>query len=302
MSMKYSVVLPHEAYRGKTYSEWICDWINWFFSVDPDRVNNGPVVFLKQFPPLTESGSDEVDSTTNEVLLSSYKNKPNIMVGDESLEVFDDQAIICPVIMAYWAAAYGPTDTEAFLRQRVRSDIDNGDDPPRQSQVTINGKNIELDASVNMGDYRFETPVFQLMVPDAEYGKSYKDFVEYPVEAGSFPAVGCGYFLLLKDLVPGQYTIHSHARGRSTENGDYYAELLYQISVRDRAEKHIPPKSGIIPAPLTRYAKKKLKDQLDNKGLTEKEFVELDGILNRSREMIKDTVRKERNMLAKFKQ
>ena len=33
-------------YRGKSYSEWISDWLNWFLSANPDKRNSGPVVFL----------------------------------------------------------------------------------------------------------------------------------------------------------------------------------------------------------------------------------------------------------------
>jgi hypothetical protein len=49
----YTVISPDKLFKGKRYVEWVQDWSNWFYQSNPDRNNNGDVVFL-QSPPFTE--------------------------------------------------------------------------------------------------------------------------------------------------------------------------------------------------------------------------------------------------------
>jgi hypothetical protein len=44
--LDYEVLDPNQLHFGKSYSEWVCDWFNWFISVDADSRNSGPVVFI----------------------------------------------------------------------------------------------------------------------------------------------------------------------------------------------------------------------------------------------------------------
>ena len=44
---KYEVIDPRFLYLGKSYSEWVSDWFNWFISADADKRTSGPVVFLR---------------------------------------------------------------------------------------------------------------------------------------------------------------------------------------------------------------------------------------------------------------
>jgi len=97
----YEVIKPNELYLGKTYGGWVCDWINWLFSIDPDKHNDGHVVFLRSLPFSSQPGY-------------AMGLDPMIMVGNDKLEIFDDQAVLFPVIMAYWAAT-DPADTEVTL-------------------------------------------------------------------------------------------------------------------------------------------------------------------------------------------
>jgi hypothetical protein len=43
---------------GKSYSDWVCDWFNWFISMDADSRNSGPVVFLRSYGMPDISGID----------------------------------------------------------------------------------------------------------------------------------------------------------------------------------------------------------------------------------------------------
>jgi hypothetical protein len=277
---KCELIDPSSSYKGKSYSEWVADWVNWFFGKAPDRNNGGPVVFLKQFPSLTVTRlTAEQDS---EDTPSIEKNDPNVMIGENRLEIFSDQAVLFPAIMAYWAAS-DPTDTEEILRRRVRSDLDNGDNPPKTSQISINGDPIYKAADEKkMSEHRVETSLFPLVISESEYGETYKDYVEYPLAPGSYSAVASGYYFMLKDFEAGkQYIIHSRARGRTTERGEYYAELLYQIVVRDSKERTISPKSGIIPYNITKRLYNKFESQ--QKYLTVTERKKILDVIRRSR-------------------
>jgi hypothetical protein len=301
---EYAVVMSTESYKGKTYSEWIADWVNWFFRADPEEENfSGPVVFLKQYPRIPDSSHNSREE--NSPILEIIKNDPNVMVGGDKIEIFSDQGILFPVIMAYWIANE-PIETEEYMRQKVRSDIDNGDNPPRLDQVTINGREIKIrdpndpDSFINeklpeeirkeMRKYRIETSLFSTMVASTEYGLSYKDIVEYPTVPGTANAVVCGYYFLITDLEEGRYVIHSHARGRSTEKGEYFAELLYDINVVDRKQKTLSPQSGKIPERITQRLIYKLQDQLDRNLITPEDFEMFKDIIEQSRKKQQDTI------------
>ena len=86
------------------------------------------------------------------------------MVGKDRLEIFDDQAIFFPCIMAYWSAT-DPGETEVSLRERVKLDIDGGDNPPTNNQVTIDRQPIDAE----MSDHLIQSPQFTLFAPDSEY-------------------------------------------------------------------------------------------------------------------------------------
>ena len=48
-----TVVPIDEIYKGKTYSQWIPEWCNWFYMTNPDQYNNevyNDVKFLRSFP------------------------------------------------------------------------------------------------------------------------------------------------------------------------------------------------------------------------------------------------------------
>ncbi len=114
--------------------------------------------------------------------------------------------------------------------------IDYGDDPPLAEQLTIDGLPI-IDPLVK-GDFtkfRIMTSIFPAIVPDADYGRSVKDFLDESLPPGQYAAIVEGYFVLLKDFPPGQtYLIHSRASAPRERGGPYVSELLYEISVEDR--------------------------------------------------------------------
>jgi hypothetical protein len=248
----YTVVDPGRLYRGKGYGDWISDWFNWFLSADADKRYLGPVVFLRSLGlpnritnanipdiPGQVTGPDTLPSSLNPDPNYSkiYVNDPNIRIGGDRLQIFADQAVLVPIIIAYELALV-PSRDWGTMQDFTGLTIDYGDNPPDVSQLTINDNNIVLPAGLNMEDFRFITPIFTAVVPDTEYGRSVKDFLEIRVVPGSYPAIVEGYFVMLKFTEPGTYWIHSWASAPREVSGPYFSELLYEIEVREKREPH----------------------------------------------------------------
>jgi hypothetical protein len=254
----YTVVDPRDLYQGKSYGEWTCDWFNWFLSADADNRNSGQVVFLRSRGlPNKLVGSNLADSTSSEAssydiasngqqsysasYSRAYVNDPNIRIGGDRLIIYDDQAVLVPIIIAYWLKYEANTDWGS-MQEFTGLTIDYGDNPPDVVQLTINNepaltksdlirdedpKNSE---KLSMRDFRITTPIFTAVVPDVQYGRSIKDFLESPVAPGSYPAIVEGYFVMLK-FGEGTYWVHSWASAPREVRGPYFSELLYQIEV-----------------------------------------------------------------------
>jgi hypothetical protein len=159
-------------------------------------------------------------------------NDPNIRIGGDRLQLFADQAVLVPIIIAYELALV-PTRDWGTMQDFTGLTIDYGDNPPDVSQLTINNNDIELPQGLNMEAFRIITPIFTAVVPDTEYGRSVKDFLEIRVVPGSYPAIVEGYFVMLK-FEPGTYWVHSWASAPREVSGPYFSELLYEIEVRER--------------------------------------------------------------------
>ena len=237
----YSVIDPDSIYKGRTYGSWICDWFNWFLCADADRRNSGPVVYLKSlgYPISTSEDSFNEGRASNVVSESTgistptddpyyprrYDNNPNIRIGRERLQINEGQAVLVPVIIAYYIASERFADL-GLMRDYTVPTIDNGDNPPGSNQLTITGEPIK----VPLDDFRILSPVFPAIIPDVEYGRSVKDILEMPEQPGNYPAIVEGYFVMLKFKV-GNYFVHSWASGPRDRRGAYFSQLLYQIEV-----------------------------------------------------------------------
>lgn len=352
---KYEVVDPDSLYHGKSYSDWAADWMNWFLSKDADIRNSGPVAFLRSKGlPNEKTGanisdvpgklgetmgldnssySEPTDVTGLFTQNKPYVNDPNVKVGGDRLQIYEDQAVFVPIIVAFWLKRTTYADWGG-MQDSVGLIIDYGDNPPDRRQLTINGESIILpvignqttydrvikkrntdlkdladaatikakeifseklnlskqreagllqgkdigvrmdeieqkknslieqikearkdvnqkiheiqgpykeeedgdeDESVElMSRFRINTPVVQAVVPEAQYGRSAKDFIEEaPVAPGVYAAMVDGYFVMLR-FKKGTYWIHSWASGPREARGPYFSELLYQIEVRPR--------------------------------------------------------------------
>lgn len=149
----YQIINPTSLYCGKSYSDWTTDWVNWFLSADADRRNSGPVVFVrskglpdkKTGPNISESshlsGYSIADDDSG--TLRSYTNDPNIRIGGDKLHIFEDQAVFVPIIVAFTLKA-NPIADWGSMQDTIGSTIDCGDNPPDNSQLSINGRPLSL--------------------------------------------------------------------------------------------------------------------------------------------------------------
>jgi len=163
-----------------------------------------------------------------------YDNLPNVRVGGDRLQIRKDQAVFIPIITAY-EVAVKPYYDWGLMQEITGLMIDNGDDPPKPEQLKIDTKAINI---ADLKRFRIMTSVFTAIVPEADYGRSIKDFLEVSVSPGQYAAIVEGYFVLIKNFTPGHtYVIHSRASSGRERGGAYVAEILYQITVENRTKK-----------------------------------------------------------------
>jgi hypothetical protein len=243
---KYTIVSPRNLYLGKSYSDYVTDWFNWFLSAYADERNSGPVVFLRShgLPNSNKAASVVSDQVTVSDTSPGndhpkYENYPNIRTAGHRLQIFENQAVFVPIITAYTlGGSIAPSRDWGSLQDSTGLLIDNGDNPPDPIQLTINSEEIDLQG-LGMEDFRITTPIFMAVVPEAPYGTSVKDFLEEgSIAAGVYPTLVDGYFVMLKFAANGSYWVHSLASAGREAQGPYYSELMYQIEVRERAVPH----------------------------------------------------------------
>lgn len=241
---KYTVITPDRLYKGKSYAGLAADWFNWFLSADSDIHNLGSVVFLrsKGMPrsKVGHGGSEVADNpnypAADDGHYFQYVNEPNVKVGPESLQIYTDQAIFVPIIVAY-AEASKPYDDWGTMQEYTGLTIENGDHPPNFDQITIDGEPLKIEnRNIDLSDYRIASSVFPAVIADTAYGRSVKDFLEMPLAPGTYPTIVDGYFVLIRFNEPGSYMVHSFASAGREIRGAYFSQLLYQIVVEVRPE------------------------------------------------------------------
>jgi hypothetical protein len=174
-----------------------------------------------------------------------YQNEPNVRVGRDKLQICINQALFVPLIVSY-AEASKPYIDFGMMQDYTGLTIDYGDNPPEVNQLTIDGSPITLPRGREMHDFRIASPVFTAVVPEADYGRSIKDFLEMDLPSGHYPTIVDGYFVLIQFTQPGTYIVSSYASApRETRGGSYFSELLYQVQVNECEPKESKGHPGI---------------------------------------------------------
>ncbi len=208
----WRVIPPICNYLGLSYGDWASRWLNWLVGVDPDKNNNGPVVFLRGIDFEMRGGS--------------YRQF--VRIGNEKLRISLDQAIFWPIICLFVDEKMVPTfDTQQKRLTDIFSAAVLTDHPPLPSQATIEGDPIVS----NLEGFFTVSPDFQLHVPEASYGPTLGSLFQIPiVYEGDWRAAICGYFILMKPLQDGgpyKFASNGNAEDR------YHTETLVEIEVID---------------------------------------------------------------------
>ena len=278
--MSYQIVDPTEVYCGKTYSTLVEDWFNWFLSIDADERNFGPVVFLRAsgLPPSTSGVTSynlgNVPSVSgtyadDPFYDTQYPNIPNVRVGGDKLRIRKDQAVFIPIIVSIRVATK-PYFDWGYMQDWTGLTIDYGDNPPDPTNVRINGAGLKK-SKEEMKKFRIMTPIFTAIVPEADYGRSVKDFLEESLAPGAYPSIVEGYFVLV-EFPPGSYVINSRASAPRERKGPYFAELLYQIHVDNTTMKESTGVLPLRPARNEAIIGSILKEKKEKGELSENEF------------------------------
>jgi hypothetical protein len=158
-----------------------------------------------------------------------------VRIGSDRLQIYEDQAVLVPIIIAFEIATK-PFDDWGAMQDFTGLTIDNGDNPPDTDQLTIDGIAIDL-GPLKMADFRIRTPIFTAVIPETDYGRSAKDFLEHPVPSGNYPAIVEGYFVLMTFEAGKRVLVHSWASAPRERAGPYFSELYYEIDVNKRKPK-----------------------------------------------------------------
>lgn len=254
LTLPYEIYTRDQVYHGKTYSDLLQDWFNWFLSTDADKRTLGPVVFLRSKGlPTDNTGTKDsgivenegVSVTYNDDLFypRNYVNDPNVRVGSDRLQIYTDQAVFVPIIVAYFVATK-PFHDWGLMQEFNGLTIDYGDNPPAKEQLKIYDMENDVSPNTDLNDFRVSTPIFTAVVPESDYGRSNKDFLEESVLPGHYPAMVEGYFVLIKFTAPTEegknYFIHSWASAPREVHGQYFSELFYEIEVKERPARGTP--------------------------------------------------------------
>jgi hypothetical protein len=166
-------------------------------------------VFLRGIDFLdTASSGSSLQTSETSVLRKGLQPNPMIMVGNNSLEISEDQAVFFPIAMSLVESGDNNiSDSETSRRSVLNTQIGRLPKPNLTDQITVNGVPIDDDNFSNE-DILIESPEFTLSIPDVPFGSSLKDFLNIPLKTpGKYQCVVGGYFLLIK-FAPGDYIIH----------------------------------------------------------------------------------------------
>ena len=122
-------------------------------------------------------------------------------IGGDRLRIYEDQ--VCPCSYNYCLLVeVNETNTDwGSMQDSTGLTIDYGDNPPDLNQLTVKTAEDETEKPIvknSLLPFRIVTPIFTAVIPDVQYGRSIKDFLESPVAPGSYPAMVEGYFVMIK--------------------------------------------------------------------------------------------------------
>jgi hypothetical protein len=182
---------------GKTYAEWTAEWWKWVLSIPKTKS-----------PLIDQNGMNCANNQSGPVwfLAGTLGGQT-----ERSCSIASKKAILFPIINVESSFAEGGGTTDEELTARAKFEMDQ----ITKMHVIVNGTRFD-----NLKVCRIQSPVFSMMLPpDNVLG----------LPAQTTQMVSEGYWLFLKPLPPGQYTLHSFG---SCLAGRIKIEVYYHLTIR----------------------------------------------------------------------
>jgi hypothetical protein len=187
---------------GMTYGDWSAAWWQWAYSLPVDG-----------HPLFDETGADAAAGQSGPVFfLGGVFNASGIVT--RSITVPAGKALFFPIINAEWDNFLCIDNTDLSLAQ-LRADVAGILDTTTDLSVTLDGVRMS-----DVAAYRFVSPVFEVFLV--------ADGLCQDEPPGRYPAVGDGYYVMLKPLAPGTHALHFH--GLLPDFG-FVQDVEYEITV-----------------------------------------------------------------------
>jgi hypothetical protein len=232
--MKIDIVPPDRNFRGMSYGDWITVWNNWLLSQDPDNNDEGDMLFLRGNINYKPVGG--MEGAPRHIDPKMFYDR----TGPKGERIFEGTSIFFPVIdsMMKIGERYDGKIMKRIeeLRYSVNKDINEGG--PVWATIIKKGDTKPSKIVKNLKDYRVESPLFKLNIPEDSL---LMDKTEYVSKPGIYDAVSGGYFILIRSLAPSTYRINFGARGR----GIYRTNAVYDIMVEGSKRDRVIDKSNI---------------------------------------------------------
>jgi hypothetical protein len=238
-----SVCSPNDTFGGKSYSTWIEDWNKWLVSADILSDIQGNMCF-------THGNLNYQYDKDGSARISNPLQEKYSRINEKGILVSSSTGIFIPIITSTRILGFrdygGETLwTELELKNASMNDIDQG------GYYYLKVKKGSMEYTLeNLGDYRFETPLFDLEVSEKN---PFLDKFEVPLEPGNFRAVTTGIFVILAFDKEGTYYVSFGGQG----SGTYKTHAVYSFTILKEEEKG---PQVIIESPGGKKLIKELKD------------------------------------------
>jgi hypothetical protein len=223
--LKLEIILPWENFRGMSYGDWIAAWYQWLLSERPEY-NGEDILFLRgnvNYRPVggNEGGPQHIDP----------KGK-----HEGSEEIDECTAILIPILTSHLSLGdyYNGKKITSIpdLRETTNKDTNGG-----SIWATIEKKGGKAMSIVSdLKDYRFESPLFFLLIPRNSKLRKQMDIIPKP---GNYHTIIVGYFIIIKSLPMGTYRL----KFGGTNGSAYHTNSLYDIKVIKKRKDNVIDKS-----------------------------------------------------------
>lgn len=210
-------LLPRQgSFMGLGYHALISDWMSWLVMNDPDKYNDGTVVYLRG-----------VDFPTETISYSGF-----IRTDEDRFIIDRSQAIFWPIIMYYVDEKHHPHAATSHQRlSQIANLFRNGQRPaPNDALISFNRGSPQPVNAGGYSDFEFITDDIDLEIPRQDYddSKTLCPYLDVPLTIpGNTKCRIAGFFLLLRFNREGTYMITSHGGG---ELG-YETRTLVEVEV-----------------------------------------------------------------------